>query len=774
VPISGQVNSAGWNKISIQILREGKLSQILDQAISPAATTTTFLFSPQIKAEPAEYSVKVFLYKDNDSTLVATRNRIVCGDVYVLYGQSNAVAGGDLDTYYSFNFDDKYMRNVMYPFNSTNIPGDMSWYAAKQPYANVGGIGLTLQRLILENYGIPTCVINGADGGANITTLATRDPVNHANLNTTYGRLLYRAQWAGVAKQIKGIIWKQGEADAGGARTTGKDYGEKFAMLYSQFREDYGDARIYVGQINILPETHDQAAAVRDEQRRTKYLFNNVETIATVGTPLGADGVHYSGEKNQQLAFEQFRQIARDIYGSKDTDQINSPDIKKVFYNTRKDTLTLVFDEGQQMVYTAELYSRELKDYFYLDGQSGSITGGSATGNRVVLSLKQPASAKTLRYLPAYFSDAQSNYYDGPTLGNTRGMRAFSFDNVLIADAVETANQAPVVAQAISAQSATAGQAFSLVIPQGTFTDPEGQPLTYAMSSLPAGLSFSGSTLSGTPTTAGQSTITLTATDPGTLQATTSFVLTITAPNTPPTTPTTPTTGFAITGVSTERCESVSATERRVSFTPQYSGLNGQAVTFSVVGLMMPTTNPGPYTLNIYTDNPTISLQAEQSGTPVSFAYSWLAACTNTATPPPTTTPPPITTTPPTTPTTPTTGFAITGVSTERCESVSATERRVSFTPQYSGLNGQAVTFSVVGLMMPTTNPGPYTLNIYTDNPTISLQAEQSGTPVSFAYSWLAACTNTATPPPTTTRHQSLPPHQPLLLRLPRALPLRG
>ncbi|MDB5242777.1 MAG: hypothetical protein JWP57_3402, partial [Spirosoma sp.] len=70
-------------------------------------------------------------------------------------------------------------------------------------------------------------------------------------------------------------------------------------------------------------------------------------------------------------------------------------------------------------------------------------------------------------------------------------------------------------------------------------------------------------------------------------------------------------------------------TERRVTFTPQYSGLNGQAVTFSAAGLMPPTTSPGPYTRSIFTDNPTVTLQAEQSGTTVSYAYSWLAACNN-------------------------------------------------------------------------------------------------------------------------------------------------
>ena len=171
-----------------------------------------------------------------------------------------------------------------------------------------------------------------------------------------------------------------------------------------------------------------------------------METIATVGTP-GYDGIHYSGLTHQRLAFEQFRLIARDIYGSKDTLQINSPDIKKTFYNTRKDSITLVFDDSMQMVWKsdttfynfatgAKIAYRQLSDFFYTDRQAGMVSGGAANGNRVVLSLKQPASAKVLRYLPAYFSDAASPFYDGPTLRNTRGMRAFSFDNVPIADAI--------------------------------------------------------------------------------------------------------------------------------------------------------------------------------------------------------------------------------------------------------------------------------------------------------------------------------------------------
>ncbi|GAB4033413.1 sialate O-acetylesterase [Spirosoma jeollabukense] len=443
VTVSGTVNSTGYAKIAMQVLRDKTVSKVVSQSIVPASSNTVFRLSTVIKAEPVEYSFRIYLYKGSDSTLVAERKRIVCGDVYIIHGQSNALGWAGLDTTYSTNFDDTYLRTCTYPDSSKNIPAEMAWYPAKQPYRSVGAIGLTLQKLILQTYGIPTCVLNGAVGGANIDDLIARDPNNHANTFSAYGQLLYRAQWANVAKQAKAIIWRQGEAETGGNPA---GYDEKFKVLYNQFREDYGDVRLYVGQINILANPQNGSAALRDFQRRTKFLFKNVETIATVGTP-GYDGIHYTPASYQRLAFEQFRQIARDVYGSKDTIQINSPDIKKAFYNARKDTITLVFDDQMQMVWQgdttlyntktgAKVVTRYQKDYFSLDGNPWWVTNGSASGNRIILSLFASARAKTIRYLPAFFSDNFSAFYDGPTLRNTRGMRAFSFDEVPIADAL--------------------------------------------------------------------------------------------------------------------------------------------------------------------------------------------------------------------------------------------------------------------------------------------------------------------------------------------------
>ena len=179
------------------------------------------------------------------------------------------------------------------------------------------------------------------------------------------------------------------------------------------------------------------------------------------------------------------------------------------------------------------------------------------------------------------------------------------------------------------------------------------------------------------------------------------------------------------------------AGQRQVNFTPQYAGANGQPITFSVANELAPTTSAGPYTLNLYTDNPAITLNATQMGTmgEASFVYNWLAACgTPVVVVPPVVVPPTVM------------PFAIAGVTTVNCTMMSTGLRTVSFSPQYAGTNGQPISFSVVNELVPTTAAGPYTLNLYTDNPTITLKAVQQGTAgeVSFAYNWLTACTASA------------------------------
>ena len=276
-------------------------------------------------------------------------------------------------------------------------------------------------------------------------------------------------------------------------------------------------------------------------------------------------------------------------------------------------------------------------------------------------------------------------------------------------------NLSPVVSTTIATQTATVGTNYIFQIPANTFTDPSNDPIKISVSGLPSALTSNGPVIYGPLFQPGSSVITVTATNSSGYTANTNFTLNV-APGTIITSD-----PFAITAVTPVSCATLTTTQRLVTFNPQYSGLTGQLVTFSVFNEYNPTTNPGPYTLKLFTDNPTIKLEASQAGTSgsVSFLYNWLAACAA-----------------------PTTPFAITAVTTVSCTTLTATKRAVTFTPQYAGLTGQPVTFSVFNEMLPTTAPGPYTLNLFIDNPTVNLQASQLGTTgiVNFSYNWLAAC----------------------------------
>lgn len=300
------------------------------------------------------------------------------------------------------------------------------------------------------------------------------------------------------------------------------------------------------------------------------------------------------------------------------------------------------------------------------------------------------------------------------------GSLSVSTTFVLTVSPATVTNTPPTVANVISDRTATVGQPFTFVIPATTFTDAETPgSLTLTVSGLPAGLTFSGNTISGTPTAPGVSTVTVTATDPGGLSVSTTFRLIVNPGgkgiNTPPTVVST------IGSVSTVAGQPFSFTIPANTFTDAESPANlvlsvsglPAGLTFSVNTISGTPTEPGVYTITV--------TATDISGLSVSTTFTLTVSPSSTITQP----------------------FAITGVTTVSCTAVSTSQWTVTFTPLYTGLNGQPVSFSVVGLLPPTTAPGPYTLNLVSKQPSITLRARQNGTAeeASFTYDWLAACT---------------------------------
>jgi len=115
-----------------------------------------------------------------------------------------------------------------------------------------------------------------------------------------------------------------------------------------------------------------------------------------------------------------------------------------------------------------------------------------------------------------------------------------SVSDSFILTVIDSFNDAPVRVTPIPDQTATEDSLFSYTIPAGTFTDEEDATLNYSIATaLPSWLTFDAATrtFSGMPTKnsqAGQSSITVTATDSGGKAVTDSFLLTVTAVNDAP------------------------------------------------------------------------------------------------------------------------------------------------------------------------------------------------------------------------------------------------
>lgn len=441
VPIAGVVEAPDWKYVSIQVLRNGQPYQYRRAGIQYGANAKgTFSTEASIKAERANYDFKVFLCKDADSSLLVTRTRVVSGDVYILSGQSNSTGFfGEGDTSMFCRTFGKITGTLN---TETYKEADTLWTLSNMHSYNngVGTMGFEIQKQLMEKSGVPNCLINAGYHWSSAYSHSQRTESNPTDFNNGYGRMLYRARKAGVAHAVKAYIFRQGESEAYGE---GGNWEGHFDVLRKNLKMDFPSLqKLYVFQIDIIYHPSLIGVLIRDYQRRLPTIYPDITNIATVGTT-GFDGLHYNREGNRQSGAELSRLMLRDFYASSDTVNIDSPNLKKAFYNSaEKKSLTLVFDEGQQLKYP-EPYKHQggqvldLKDFFYLDHQAGAVASGKAEGNRVTLDLKAAQNAATLNYLPPYL-EKESPYYPftGPYITNVKGMRAFTFFDVPIASAL--------------------------------------------------------------------------------------------------------------------------------------------------------------------------------------------------------------------------------------------------------------------------------------------------------------------------------------------------
>lgn len=411
----------------------------------------SFAFAVKLKPGLIKYRIE-FGTKTADKEHVLDRiGNLVCGDAYLIEGQSNALAtdtredspretsewirsyGGPTGR----GDGAAWLENRMKQAKAAGLARPNLWCSpvwkkdSPEHEAHLGWWGMELAKRLVKSQQVPVCIIQAAVGGSRIDEHVP-SPDDRTDLTTMYGRLLWRIEQARLTHGVRAVIWHQGENDQGAAGPTGgygwETYQDFFVEMSAAWKTDMPNIRHYY-VFQIWPNACSMGGRegsgdrLREAQRTLPGLYSNMSILSTLGIqPPG--GCHFPLEGWGEFTRMIQPMIERDFYAGDPKVEISPPDLLQTsFSTTAKDEITLEFD--QRVVWDDALV-RE----FYLDDEPGQIESGSVSGNVITLKLKTPTTATKITYLRER-DWSQSRLIYGET-----GVAALTFCEVPIASGV--------------------------------------------------------------------------------------------------------------------------------------------------------------------------------------------------------------------------------------------------------------------------------------------------------------------------------------------------
>jgi hypothetical protein len=416
VPISGFMEAPGLAAtVQLDVYENGMLIDRASRRLEPGVNgDTAFDFRPRISARLSDYRFIVSLLSSGPPTVVADIDHISCGDVFLVQGQSNAVAR-DVHRQGAAN---QWARQWVRSYGSASfLPSDVladdGWYIADGEEANssgtIGAWALRMAAQLVDEFQIPVVILNGAIGGSTIY-YHQRNDFQPDDTGTHYGRLLFRARRSGLAASARALFWYQGEADGGNVAL----HGWGFRQLFDDWLLDYPALeKIYVFQVRS--GCGAPSLELRDLQARLEEQYEPiVETMATNGLP-GHDGCHYWFSGYQLLGEHIARLVRRDLYGAPADSDVEAPRVVHARYlSPARDTILLEFESVSDTLF----WTPGSEGDFLLNGTS-AVVSGTSLGHSVLLRLEGPSSADRLTYT--------GHAGDGPWVTNKNGVGLLSF-----------------------------------------------------------------------------------------------------------------------------------------------------------------------------------------------------------------------------------------------------------------------------------------------------------------------------------------------------------
>lgn len=386
------------DSVFLRLFADDKL--IRTETAKPGADTS-YALSVRLKPGLIKYRVEFGTKSGGVETVLHRAGDLVCGDAYLINGQSNALATDTREE--SPPETNTWIRSYGRPSqnpkdNEGNLWCCPVWKARKGEKAELGWWGMELAKRLLESRRVPVFILNGAVGGTRIDQ-HQRNEADPTDLSTIYGRMLWRAQQARITHGIRAILWHQGESDQGADGPSGgfgwETYQQQFVEMAGGWKRDFPNVQhYYIFQIwpNACAMGGRDGAGdrLREQQRTLPRLFSNMSIMSTLGIrPEG--GCHYPLTGWAEFARLIQPLLERDLHGQVSTTSITPPDLVRAVRATA-DTITLEFDQPV-------VWADKLAGQFYLDGGKDLVASGSVAGNVLTLKLKAPSTAKTITYL---------------------------------------------------------------------------------------------------------------------------------------------------------------------------------------------------------------------------------------------------------------------------------------------------------------------------------------------------------------------------------------
>lgn len=422
VKINGNYLPSLNDTLTIKVKKENYL--IDERNIYIQQNQKYFEYSINIHSEESNYffTIDSKIFKKT----IFKADSIVCGDVFVIMGQSNSHPTND-----SATITNSFLRSFgrltdngnYYPYDV----GDTLWGLSNAHgfgcrfcgYYMVGVWGLKLQKLIFDKYKIPTCIINVGTGGSRIEE-NLKNEKNPIDLYTIYGKLLYRTIKSNTKNNIKAIFWFQGEANCDDSY---RNYDFCFEKLYDAWKKDFPALKkIYLYQIRPGCDGKYQAE-LRNIQRNIARKHKDIEIISTTGLEYH-DGCHYYLKGYYQLAEQTFKFVEKDFYNN--SINIKTPDVKSIKYLNKELTkIEIEFDQEMNLLSKEELFV--IKDYFYSFPFFQNPVNIIQENTKIILEYQNSNYSNMLIYLPNKNYNNSNSVYEGPFLKNYDNIGLLSF-----------------------------------------------------------------------------------------------------------------------------------------------------------------------------------------------------------------------------------------------------------------------------------------------------------------------------------------------------------